>query len=37
MKAALVMAGVFALIGASSAVERAADTNEITVKAKGLS
>jgi hypothetical protein len=38
MKAAVVVVGVLALLGANAAVASfAADVNEITVKAKGLS
>ena len=37
MKAAVVLVGVLALLGANAAVALAADVNEITVKAKGLS
>lgn len=37
MKAAVLLAGVVALLGANAAVAVAADVNEITVRVKGLS
>ncbi len=37
MKAAVVIAGLVALLGANAAVALAPDVNEIAVKAKGLS